>query len=125
MRYGTTTAYRYVAEAVGILAALAPPLAEAVRAASGKTFVVLDGTLLPVDRIAADRPFCSPWTAAVASGDPGHTRSQSIAVWRLRSTPSTIPGRCSAPHLPRTVRVTWAVSAGSAGRRPWRAGTDA
>lgn len=56
---GTTTAYRYIAEAVGILAALAPTLAEAVRTASGKAFVILDGTLLPIDRIAADRPFYS------------------------------------------------------------------
>nr|WP_107909050.1 transposase family protein [Streptomyces chartreusis] len=56
---GTTTAYRYVAEAVELLAALAPGLADAVRVASVKAFVILDGTLLPVDRIAADRPFFS------------------------------------------------------------------
>ncbi|GAA0450038.1 transposase family protein [Streptomyces olivaceiscleroticus] len=55
----TTTAYRYIAEAVDILAALAATLAEAVRTASGKAFVILDGTLLPIDRIAADRPFHS------------------------------------------------------------------
>ncbi|CAL9493878.1 hypothetical protein SUDANB54_03277 [Streptomyces sp. enrichment culture] len=56
---GTTTAYRYVAEAVELLAALAPTLAEAARTASTKAFVLLDGTLLPIDRIAADRPFYS------------------------------------------------------------------
>jgi hypothetical protein len=56
---GTTTAYRYVAEAVDILAALAPTLTDAVRAASTKAFVLLDGTLLPIDRTAADRPFYS------------------------------------------------------------------
>ncbi|GAA3654651.1 IS5 family transposase [Streptomyces chitinivorans] len=56
---GTTTAYRYVAEAVDLLAALAPTLAEAVWTASTKAFVILDGTLLPIDRIAADRPFYS------------------------------------------------------------------
>ncbi|GAB2824857.1 hypothetical protein GCM10027073_63340 [Streptomyces chlorus] len=55
---GTTTAYRYVAEAVEVLAALAPTLAEAARTASMKAFVLLDGTLLPIDRIAVDRPFC-------------------------------------------------------------------
>jgi hypothetical protein len=27
--------------------------------ASTKAYVILDGTLLPIDRIAADRPFCS------------------------------------------------------------------
>jgi len=56
---GTTTAYRYITEAVDLLAALAPTLAEAARAASMKAFVLLDGTLLPMDRIAADRPFYS------------------------------------------------------------------
>lgn len=56
---GTSTAYRYVTEAVEVLAALAPTLAEAVRAASMKAFVLLDGTLLPIDRVAADRPFYS------------------------------------------------------------------
>jgi hypothetical protein len=56
---GTTTAYRYATEAVHLLVALAPTLADAVRAASTKAFVLLDGTLLPIDRIAADRAFSS------------------------------------------------------------------
>ncbi|MFD4588940.1 transposase family protein [Streptomyces sp. NPDC058434] len=56
---GTTTAHRYVAEAVELLAALAPGLTDAVRTASAKAYLILDGTLLPIDRIAADRPFYS------------------------------------------------------------------
>ncbi|MFI1259225.1 IS5 family transposase, partial [Streptomyces netropsis] len=56
---GTTTAYRYITEAVEVLAAPAPTLAEVVRTASVKAFVLLDGTLLPIDRIGADRPFYS------------------------------------------------------------------
>jgi hypothetical protein len=56
---GTTTVYRYITEAVEVLAALAPTLAEAVPTASTKAFVLLDGTLLPIDRIAADRPLYS------------------------------------------------------------------
>jgi hypothetical protein len=56
---GTTAVYRYVTEAVALLAALAPTLAEAMRAASMKAYLILDGTLLPIDRIAADRPFYS------------------------------------------------------------------
>lgn len=54
---GTATAYRYIAEAVDVLAAPAPTLTEAVKTAATKAFVILDGTLLPIDRIAADRPF--------------------------------------------------------------------
>jgi hypothetical protein len=56
---GTTTAYRYVTEAVDLLAGLAPTLAKATRTASTMAFVLLDGALLPIDRIAANRPFCS------------------------------------------------------------------
>jgi hypothetical protein len=58
---GTTTAWRYVNETVALLAARAPRLRQAVRAATkaGYAYVVLDGTLIPVDRVAADRPFYS------------------------------------------------------------------
>lgn len=42
-----------------LLAALTPNLSGAVEAASRKAFVILDGTLLPFDRIASDRPYYS------------------------------------------------------------------
>ncbi|WP_225803072.1 transposase family protein [Streptomyces sp. NK15101] len=41
------------------LLTLAPSLADAVRTASVKAYLILDGTLLPIDRIAADRTFSS------------------------------------------------------------------
>lgn len=44
---GTATAYRYVTEAVELLAALAPSLADAVQSASATAYLILDGTLLP------------------------------------------------------------------------------
>ena len=58
---GTTTAWRYVNEMVELLAARAPKLGKAVRdaAKAGYAYVVLDGTLIPIDRVAADRPFYS------------------------------------------------------------------
>jgi hypothetical protein len=58
---GVTTAWRYVTETVALLAARAPKLRTAVRAAqkAGYSYVILDGTLIPVDRVAADRPFYS------------------------------------------------------------------
>ena len=58
---GTATAWRYVREAVALLAARAPRLRDALRAAkkAGHAFVVIDGTLIPIDRVAADRPFYS------------------------------------------------------------------
>src|SRR6201982_429729 len=58
---GTSTAWRYVNETVALLADRAPKLRQAVRDArkAGHAYVVLDGTLIPVDRVAADRPSCS------------------------------------------------------------------
>ncbi|MFJ9871394.1 transposase family protein [Streptomyces sp. NPDC101165] len=56
---GIATVYRYVCEAVEVLAELAPTLANAVRTAGTKAFVILDGTLLSIDRVAADRPYYS------------------------------------------------------------------
>ena len=56
---GTSTVFRYISEAVGLLAQLAPTLQDAIRAASRKAFVLLDGTLLPIDRTAADQSFYS------------------------------------------------------------------
>ena len=58
---GTATAWRYVQETVALLAARAPKL-DAVLGTANKTghaFVVIDGTLIPIDRVAADRPFYS------------------------------------------------------------------
>ena len=56
---GIATVYRYIREAVEVLAALAPSLDEAMRTIRAKAFVILDGTLLPIDRIAADTPYYS------------------------------------------------------------------
>jgi hypothetical protein len=58
---GTATAWRYVTETVGLLAARSPTLRQALREAkkAGYGYVVIDGTLIPIDRVAADRPFHS------------------------------------------------------------------
>src|SRR6266566_3512429 len=58
---GTATAWRYVTETAGLLAARSPKLRTALRDAkrAGHAYVVIDGTLIPIDRVAADRPFYS------------------------------------------------------------------
>lgn len=80
---GTTTVYRYVTEAVELLAALAPTLAEAVRAASTKAYLILDGTLLPIDRIAADRPFYSGCEYGFCSASAGGLTRTLAGPWCL------------------------------------------
>jgi hypothetical protein len=58
---GVATAWRYVNETTTLLAARAPKLAKAVRDAkrAGHAYVIVDGTLIPIDRLAADKPFYS------------------------------------------------------------------
>jgi len=50
-----------VNEVVALLAARAPKLRKAVRDAgnAGHAYVIVDGTLIPIDRVAAGRPFYS------------------------------------------------------------------
>ncbi|GAB3460900.1 hypothetical protein GCM10027570_46280 [Streptomonospora sediminis] len=55
----TSTVYRYITEAVSLLADLATSLADTARTASQKAFVLLDGTFLPIDRTSAESPFYS------------------------------------------------------------------
>jgi DDE superfamily endonuclease/Helix-turn-helix of DDE superfamily endonuclease len=50
-RVGTSTVFRYVREAIGLLAAMAPTLEQAIQVAQRKAFVILDGTLLRIDRV--------------------------------------------------------------------------
>ncbi|MFF8035166.1 transposase family protein [Streptomyces sp. NPDC016626] len=57
--FGIATVYRSIREAVGVLAAIAPSLAGATRTIREKKSVILDGTLLPSDRITADTPYYS------------------------------------------------------------------
>jgi hypothetical protein len=60
---GVTTVWRYVTELVDLLAAHAPGLAAAMDLARRKAYVVLDGTLISIDRVGmrarADRPYYS------------------------------------------------------------------
>ncbi|RBQ12163.1 IS5/IS1182 family transposase [Spongiactinospora rosea] len=58
---GLATAWRYVTEAITLLAARSPGLDQALRTAkrAGYPYLILDGTLIPIDRVAADRPYYS------------------------------------------------------------------
>lgn len=60
---GTATVYRYVREALDLLAAMAPTLGQAIEVARRKAYVILDGTVLRIDRVGMsggrDRPYYS------------------------------------------------------------------
>jgi hypothetical protein len=57
------TVYRYVREGVALLASMAPTLEQAIAVAAGKAYVILDGSILRIDRVAmasgGDRPYYS------------------------------------------------------------------
>ena len=56
---GVATVYRYIREAIELLAATATTLDQAVYRASRLLWVILGGTLIPIDRVAEDRPYHS------------------------------------------------------------------
>ena len=98
---GTTTAWRYVEEVLALLATRAPKLRQAVRDAkkAGYAYVVLDGTLIPIDRVAADRPFYSGKhkKAPLCVKRPGYSRLASVR----RSSPPSSTARLTAAAVRR------------------------
>ncbi|WP_172388242.1 transposase family protein [Streptomyces sp. MNP-20] len=54
-----STAWRYVDETLEVLASWAPGLPEALIGLGEGAFVIVDGTLIPTDRIKADEPYYS------------------------------------------------------------------
>ncbi len=56
---GVTTAWRYIREGVDLLAATAPTLAEAMAGIARLAYAILDGTLIPIDRVANQKPYYS------------------------------------------------------------------
>jgi Helix-turn-helix of DDE superfamily endonuclease len=65
---GVSTACRYIREALDLLAAMATTLDQAMAVAAGKAYVILDGSLLRIDRVAmasgADRATTPASTSA-------------------------------------------------------------
>ncbi|WP_405103966.1 transposase family protein [Micromonospora sp. NBC_01412] len=56
---GVATAWRYVQEAITLLAAVAEDLATAMRRIRQLAYAILDGTLISIDRVADQRPYYS------------------------------------------------------------------
>lgn len=67
---GTTTVLRYIREALDVLAARTLAFDDAIAVAARKAFVIIDGTLLSIDRVGMtsgqDRPFTPENTNAMA-----------------------------------------------------------
>jgi hypothetical protein len=112
---GTATAWRYVEETVALLAARAPGLRKAIRDArrAGYAYVVLDGTLIPIDRVAADRPFYSGkhrkhgMNLQVIASPGGDIGSASVTIW-LTLKRFALPRECGTIYAAQ-VSAIWNV----------------
>jgi DDE superfamily endonuclease/Helix-turn-helix of DDE superfamily endonuclease len=89
---GTITAWRYVRETVTLPAARCPTLDQALRAAkrAGYAFVVLDGTLIPIDRVAADRPYYSGKNRMHAMNIQVIAAPDGTPLWTSGSLPGSV-----------------------------------
>jgi hypothetical protein len=56
---GVSTAWRYVQEAIALLASAADDLATAMDRIRRLAYAILDGTLIPIDRVADQKPYYS------------------------------------------------------------------
>lgn len=85
---GVSTVYRYLRETIDLVAAMAPTLDDVVRRAAALVWVILDGTQIPIDRVADQKPYYN-----------GHKRRHTVntqfladACGRLLWTSPALPG---------------------------------
>ncbi|WP_406066300.1 transposase family protein [Streptomyces sp. NBC_01077] len=91
------TAWRYADETPGILAAWAPGLHESLTGLGEGDFVIADGALIPIARIAADEPCCSTKHRKHGSNVLVIARPDGTPLWFSRAA----PGRTHDPTAAR------------------------
>jgi hypothetical protein len=99
---GTATAWRYLNEMVALLAARVPGLRQAMRdtARAGHAYLVIGGTLIPVDRVAADRPFYSGKHKKHGMNVQVLTDPSGRLLWASPALPGTV--KTTIPATPQT-----------------------
>ncbi len=83
----TATAWRYVDETLNVLAVWTPGLHEALTGLGEGDHVIVDGTLIPIDRIAADEPYYSQKHRKHGMNVQVIARPDGIPLWFSRATP--------------------------------------
>jgi hypothetical protein len=81
------TAWRYVDETLEVLAAWAPGLHEALVGLGEGDFVIVDGTLIPTDRVKADEPYYLMKHRRHGMNVQVIARSDGTPLWFSRATP--------------------------------------
>jgi hypothetical protein len=110
-RVAASTAWRYVREAIDVLAALADDVTTAAQQAARLAFAILDGTLIPIDRIADQKPYYSGETSPTwcERAGPGQALPSDDRAERRRR---------SGPHR-RRVQVRWSRGGSLTRIREW------
>jgi hypothetical protein len=89
---GIATAWRYIAETLALLARRAPKLDQALRAVkkAGHPYLILDGTLIRIDRVAADRPYYSGKNRCHGRNIQVLAAPDGTIVWTSGSLPGSV-----------------------------------
>ncbi|MFD4377592.1 transposase family protein [Streptomyces sp. NPDC058486] len=83
------TAWRYVDETLNVLAGWAPGLHEALTGPGEGDHVIVDATLIPIDRIRADEPYYSMKHRRHGMNAQVIARSDGTPLWFSPATPGT------------------------------------
>jgi hypothetical protein len=83
----TATAWRYVDETLDVLAAWTPGLHEALAGPGEDDHMIVDGTLIATDRIAADEPYYSQKHKKHGMNVQVIARPDGAPLWFSRATP--------------------------------------
>lgn len=78
-------------ETVDVLAAWAPRLREALTGRGENDFVILDGTLIPTDRVAADEPYDSQKHNKHGMNMQAVAAPDGTPLWFRGPCPDTLP----------------------------------
>jgi hypothetical protein len=89
---GLATVCRYVHEAVEVIQALAATLAQAVRAAARKAYVIPDGTVVPIDGVAMAHDPDAPYFSGKIHGHGVNVQTLGDPAGRLLWASTTVPG---------------------------------
>lgn len=81
------TAWRYVDETLEVLAAWAPGLQEALTGLGEGDHVIVDGTLIPTDRVRSDQPYYSQKHRKHGMNVQVIARADGTPLWFSRATP--------------------------------------
>lgn len=90
------TAWQYVEEALEVLASWAPGLHEALTGLGEGDHVIVDGTLIPTDRVRADQPYYSQKHKKHGMNVQVIARPDGTPPWFCRATPGRTPHLTSA-----------------------------